>query len=396
MQAANYFKPLTDGNGMRYPLTIGPLSWRLLGPSIQPVPGSDGKVHLAYSMMFTNSWRGPATVKSIEVVDPSHDNAVTGTNQVLSLNNEDITGQLRLLSRPATLDKTNFGNELPSGQSAIVYFDVTYADAALIPRAIAHRVVVSALGPEQKAQDFTVLSPPLPLSCVEPMVLSPPMRGDGWVNGNGCCHEIGPHRFVMNSINGSLAPTEEFAIDWAKIDAQGHFFSGDGSDPKKWYGYGAELLAVAPGTVIEVVSDLPDEPGNKAPDKLNIEQIAGNRVILDLGSSRYAEYDHMAPQSATVHVGDYVRQGDKIGLLGNSGNTTGTHLHFQLMDRPSSLDGSALPFVFDSMQLQGRATTSLDEMDKDAEQGIPVPVDRKDAKSLIRTMPLSLDVLSFR
>jgi hypothetical protein len=29
--APSYFKPLTDGDGLRYPITIGPLSWRLIG-----------------------------------------------------------------------------------------------------------------------------------------------------------------------------------------------------------------------------------------------------------------------------------------------------------------------------------------------------------------------------
>ena len=37
--AQKYFKPLTDGDGLRYPLTIGPLTWRLMGDAIQPVRG---------------------------------------------------------------------------------------------------------------------------------------------------------------------------------------------------------------------------------------------------------------------------------------------------------------------------------------------------------------------
>src|ERR1700743_578287 len=46
--APGYFKPLTDGDGLRYPIDIGPLSWRLMGDKIQPVKGSDGLTHLAY------------------------------------------------------------------------------------------------------------------------------------------------------------------------------------------------------------------------------------------------------------------------------------------------------------------------------------------------------------
>jgi hypothetical protein len=98
-----------------YPITIGPLSWKLVGDAIQPVKGSDGLTHLAYTLFFTNSWSHPATLKSIEVVDPMKSDAVTGKNQVLTLTNEDVTGQCRILSRPATQDKMNFVAEVPPG-----------------------------------------------------------------------------------------------------------------------------------------------------------------------------------------------------------------------------------------------------------------------------------------
>jgi hypothetical protein len=395
-QWAGYFEPLTNGEGLRYPLSIGPLSWRLLGHQIQPVKGSDGRIHLAYALLVTNSWNRPATLKSIEVVDPTHGNAVTGKNAVVTSKEQDITGKLRLLSLPVTQDASNFLMEVPAGQSGIAYFDVTYADPAQVPRAIAHRVVVSVADRDGKPQDFTVLSPPMRLDCNPPVVLAPPFKGDGWVNANGCCREIGPHRFVMNSVNGSLAATEEFAIDWIRVDAQGHQFNGDPKDPKAWVDYGAELLAVAPGTVVEVMDDLRDVPAGKAPDNLTIPQIAGNRVIIDIGQGRFAEYDHLAPRSATVKVGDYVQQGQKIGLLGNTGNTTAPHLHFQLMDRPSTLDGAALPFVFAYMQLQGRITINLDELDAMWNNPSPVPMDTKLAKPLTFAMPLSLDALSFK
>jgi hypothetical protein len=199
--------------------------------------GSDGLTHLAYTLVFTNSWSRPATLKSIEVVDPTKGDGVTGKNQVLTVRNEDVAGQFRIFSRPATQDKTNFAMEVPPGQSAVMYFDVTYVEGAQLPPAIAHRVVMSAPGSDDKPMEFTVTSAPLRLSCEAVMVLSPPFRGDGWVNGNGCCKEIGPHRFVMNSINGALRPTEEFAIDWVRVDAQGRIFHDDPKDVKNWYDY---------------------------------------------------------------------------------------------------------------------------------------------------------------
>jgi Peptidase family M23 len=392
----DYFKPITDGDGLRYPLEIGPLVWRVLGSGIYPVKGSDGLTHLAYELLFTNVWRFPATINSVEVVDPAQDNKVTGNNRVLSIKSEDVTGQVKLCSTPSTLDRANYTTQIPGGQSGVMFFDVTYPDPSQVPHAVAHRVSVSIPQVERMPKSV-VVSRPVRVSSMEAIVLTPPMKGDGWVDSNGCCLEIGPHRFVTNPMNGTLDPSEGFAIDWIKVDAQGHAYTGDGKKPEQWLDYGVELLAVAPGTVVEVVRDLPDEPPGKTPDDLTIAQFAGNRVILDLGSGRYVMYAHLVPSSIPVHVGDYVRQGEKIGLLGNSGNTDAPHLHFQVMDRPSSLDATSLPFVFDTMQLQGRINMNLDVLDNTVvHKGSDLPIDHTGNKALTRSMPLSLDIVSFK
>jgi hypothetical protein len=81
---------------------------------------------------------------------------------------------------------------------------------------------------EVQPENKRLVSPPLKVSRQTAIVLAPPFKGDGWVNANGCCVEIGPHRFVTNPVNGTLQPSEQFAIDWIKIDKQGRAFRGDG------------------------------------------------------------------------------------------------------------------------------------------------------------------------
>lgn len=334
-------------------------------------------------------------IQSLEVVDPGQNNKPTGTNRVISIKDEDVTGQLKLSSLKPTQDKANYSRRLAGGESGVMFFDVTYANSGDVPCAIALRV--HTLQPDAQAlPDSTLLSPPVKVSSQAAIVLAPPFKGAGWMNANGCCLEVGPHRFVTNPTNGTLQPSEQFAIDWIKVDREGKAFRGDGKTPEQWLCYGAELLAVAPGTVVEVVRDLPDVPPGAAPTNLTIPEIPGNRVILDLGGGRYAAYAHLAPHSATVHVGDRVRTGDKLGVLGNTGNTTGPHLHFQISDRPSLLDATSLPFVFESMQLQSRTPVNLDDIEIDSIKGTPLPLDRKVAKSLARAMPLSRDVIDFR
>jgi Peptidase family M23 len=390
----DWYAPLTNGDGLRYPLEIGPLTWHLVGSGIYPVKGSDGLIHLAYALQVTNSWSVTSTIKSVEMVDPARGNQVSGKNRVLDIKNEDVTGQVKLFTLPGTMSKESYTNQIPSGQSGVMFFDVTYENMSQVPTAIAHRITVTT-PPTPVGTEHTAVGHPIPIGR-EAIVISPPLKGSGWVNGNGCCLEIGPHRFVTNPMNGTLDPSETFAIDWVQADAHGLAYRTDGKKPEDWIGYGAEILAVAPGTVVEVVRDLPNVTPGKNPEGLTIAQIAGNRVIIDMGSGHYAMYAHLAPGSIQLHVGDYVRQGQKLGLLGNTGNSSAPHLHFQVMDRPSSLDDTSLPFVFDHMNLEGRVPLDLTALDENTDKKIAIPMDKNEAKPLTRAMPLSRDVVEFQ
>jgi Peptidase family M23 len=390
----DYFPPITSGDGQRFPIAIGPLVWHLLGSGIYPVQGSDGRTHLAFALQFSNAWSVPATIQSVEVVDPANKNAPSGTNRVVSIKDEDVTGLVKLSTLPPAEDKSSYTSRLAGGQTGVMFFDVTYASPSEVPCAIAFRV--HTLQPDVKPfPESMLVSPPLKVSQQQAMVIAPPFKGDGWMNGNGCCLEIGPHRFVTNATNGTLQPSEQFAIDWIKVDAHGMAFRTDGKTSEDWLDYGVELLAVADGTVVEVVRDLPDVPPGAQPPGLSLDNIPGNRVILDLGNSHYAVYCHLAPHSASVHVGDHVKTGQKLGLLGNSGNTTGPHLHFQISNRPSALDTTALPFVFATMRLESRTSANLEDIDADSIKGKPLPLDPGVAKPLAQAMPLSRDVVAF-
>lgn len=64
----------------------------------------------------------------------------------------------------------------------------------------------------------------------------------------------------------------------------------------------------------------------------------GNYIkIKKPNSNIYFVYAHLYPRSIKVKEGDIVKQGQYIAIMGNSGNTTGTHLHFQIND---GCDGS--------------------------------------------------------
>jgi murein DD-endopeptidase MepM/ murein hydrolase activator NlpD len=81
----------------------------------------------------------------------------------------------------------------------------------------------------------------------------------------------------------------------------------------------SSIFAAAPGTVVKITDKRIDStPSNY-----------GTYVVVDHGGGWTSLYAHLAPKTA-VSVGDTVTAGQKLGTSGNTGNSTGPHLHFTL------------------------------------------------------------------
>lgn len=73
----------------------------------------------------------------------------------------------------------------------------------------------------------------------------------------------------------------------------------------------------------------------------------GNYIkIKKPNSNIYFVYAHLYPRSIKVKEGDIVKQGQYIAIMGNSGNTTGTHLHFQINDGCAGSDCAKNPLLY--------------------------------------------------
>ncbi|MFI5723838.1 M23 family metallopeptidase [Streptomyces cyaneofuscatus] len=124
--------------------------------------------------------------------------------------------------------------------------------------------------------------------------------------------------------------------------------------------FGAPLLAAADATVVRASDGQRDHLSrNSLPALLYLmliegdvrsivgaHRIIGNHVILDLGDGTFALYAHLQRGSLQVKAGDTVRAGQLLGRVGNSGNTTEPHLHFQLMDGPDPDSARGIPFTW--------------------------------------------------
>ncbi|PYY27576.1 Uncharacterized protein PIL02S_04169 [Paenibacillus illinoisensis] len=123
--------------------------------------------------------------------------------------------------------------------------------------------------------------------------------------------------------------TQRYALDIIRTKEDSSY-QGEAAVNENYYAFGEPLYAAADGTVVEVKNDIPDN----TPGVMNAEEPAGNVVVIDHGNGEYSITAHLKEGSAAVKTGDKVKQGDLIGQLGNSGNSSEAHLHFQVSDGP--------------------------------------------------------------
>ncbi len=64
----------------------------------------------------------------------------------------------------------------------------------------------------------------------------------------------------------------------------------------------------------------------------------GHMVLINHGGGISTRYAHMQAGSITVRVGQYVYRGQQIGRIGSTGNSTGPHLHFEVLVNGSKVN----------------------------------------------------------
>jgi hypothetical protein len=146
----------------------------------------------------------------------------------------------------------------------------------------------------------------------------------------------------------------DFALDLRGLDQNYAEQTSDSDDNASAAGWGREILAPAAGTVVYARNDVPnnrrqgERPDTSAYTALHdpSQAYAGNCVIIDHGSSEFSVLMHLQQGSVIVKVGERVTSGQVVGRLGNSGDSFGPHLHYQLQSGPHLFHDQSLPFRF--------------------------------------------------
>jgi hypothetical protein len=119
------------------------------------------------------------------------------------------------------------------------------------------------------------------------IVIAAPLAGAGWVAFNA--FSAYDHRRDYVTVDGRFVLAQRFDVDWMRLGPDGRLFHGDSKSNANYYGYGANVLAVA----------------------------------------------------------------DALALLGSSGNSDAPHLHFHIVDANSPMAAEGIPYELATFHQMG-------------------------------------------
>ncbi|MFT6870170.1 MAG: murein DD-endopeptidase MepM/ murein hydrolase activator NlpD [Polaribacter sp.] len=104
--------------------------------------------------------------------------------------------------------------------------------------------------------------------------------------------------------------------------------------PFSWYQFQndlSEVIAAAPGTIIY-------KNDGEFDMSCNFNSNEWNAIYVRHSDNSIAWYGHLKNGSLNAkNIGDTVNEGEYLGVIGSSGNSTGPHLHFEVYDSTSNL-----------------------------------------------------------
>jgi murein DD-endopeptidase len=324
-----------------FPVDIAP------GPAPQPFH-ADGHTHLLYELHLTNFAPISIQLTALDVLGDSP--------APLAVYHSDALTKIVIPVEKLAAAESPSGTGLQTiaeGRTVIIFVDLTLDSAVPTPKVLHHRFSFSVARQGKPYYEATLEGPCVSLLSDPVPVLRPPLRGHGWIAFNAL--GASDHRRSLNAVDGRERIPQRFAIDWMRLGPDGALFHGDRKSNLNFYDYGAEVLAVANGRVSALYDGLPEYNGTteRSSRSVTIDNAIGNFVILDLGQSRFAVYAHLQPGSFRVKVGDSVKAGQLLALLGNSGNSDEPHLHFQLVNANAPMASEGVPYEFDTFTQLG-------------------------------------------
>ena len=169
--------------------------------------------------------------------------------------------------------------------------------------------------------------------------LSLPFAGQWAVMWGGDTRELNPHHDILS---------QKLAIDFNVLQGFGKSHDSLGRRNEDYFAFGKEILAPASGKVVEAIEGVHDN----VPFFPNQYSSLGNCVIIRHSKYEFSVLAHLKKGSVKVRSGDTVKQGQIIGLCGNSGNSSEPQLEYFLMNTDKIENATGIKIFFDDIMVK--------------------------------------------
>ena len=140
------------------------------------------------------------------------------------------------------------------------------------------------------------------------------------------------------------------AFDILITNKKGNSYKTNGKENEDYYAFGKELFAPCDGEVVKVFNGIVD---NKI-GEMNSKDITGNTVIIKTKNNEYLFFCHFKNETIKVKQGGKIKQGQLLGLCGNSGHSSEPHLHFHIQNTKDINSGTGIKCYFEKIKVNGK------------------------------------------
>jgi len=201
------------------------------------------------------------------------------------------------------------------------------------------RTLCIAIDADQKINGFTI-KPFIQTMARNKTTLILPFKEEWKVLWGGDSAELNYH--VVNE-------AQKNAFDLLIFDQMGKTHKADGKKNEDYYAFGKEIIAPCDAEVVLVVDGVKDN----IPGEMNTFHTGGNTIVLKTVNDEYLYFCHFKHQSIAVKEGQHVKQGQLMGLCGNSGNSSEAHLHFHIQHKENVQGAVGIKAYFEKIRVNG-------------------------------------------
>jgi len=133
------------------------------------------------------------------------------------------------------------------------------------------------------------------------------------------------------------------------IVKNGKSYKGNPKENSNYFVFGKKIIAICDASVVKIITGVKDN----IPGQLNPNQLTGNTVILKTKANEYIVFAHLKENTILVKEGQQVKQGDVLGLCGNSGNSSEPHLHLSLQNVKDMNVATGAKLYFNKIKVNG-------------------------------------------